>query len=224
MIANAYRTVQDEVHLKDFLFLVIDDVLVFLLAEMSRLKAEGNIIEELAVFVLLGIEEEAEVVEDVIEEVMDDYTAFDLPRQRVNELVVFLDLAEAIIGPEVLEVLVDLTVERVGKWLVTEAGQKGHPVMQVEGLLFIAEILVEGGDNLDERAHDVREERHACKHDEYAEYHFMATLRTQITVAHRRKRCDGEVTRRDHLVVAWRLFEGVCLDEVRVLLAEEARN
>ena len=57
--------------------------------------------------------------------------------------------------------------------------------MQVEGLFFIAEILVECGDNLDERTHDVREERHASKHDEYAEYHFMATLRTQITVTNR---------------------------------------
>ena len=111
MIANTNCTIQDEVHLKDFLFLVIDDILVFFLAEVSGLKAKGNIIEELAIFVLLWIEEEAEVVEDVIEEVMDDYTALDLPWQRVNELVVFLDLAEAIIGPEILEVLVDLAVE-----------------------------------------------------------------------------------------------------------------
>ena len=57
--------------------------------------------------------------------------------------------------------------------------------MQVEGLLFIAEVLVERGDNLNERTHDVREERHAGKHNEYAEYHFVATLRTQITVTHR---------------------------------------
>lgn len=78
---------------------------------MSWLEAEGDIVEELAVFVLLRIEEEAEVVEDVIEEVMDDYAALDLPRQCVDELVVFLDLAKAIIGPEVLEVLVDLAVE-----------------------------------------------------------------------------------------------------------------
>ena len=78
---------------------------------MSRLKAESNIVEELAIFVLLWIEEKAEVVEDIIEEVMDDYTALDLPRQRINELIVILDLAEAIIGPEILEVLVDLAVE-----------------------------------------------------------------------------------------------------------------
>ena len=78
---------------------------------MSWLEAEGDIVEELAVFVLLRIEEEAEVVEDVIEEVMDDYAALDLPRQCVDEFVVFLDLAKAIIGPEVLEVLVDLAVE-----------------------------------------------------------------------------------------------------------------
>ena len=113
VIADADCTIKDEVHLKDFFFLVIDDVLVFFLAEVPWLKAECNIIEELAVLVLLGIEEEAEVVEDVIEEVMDDYAAFDLPRQRINELVVFLDLAKAIIGPEVLEVLVDLAVKRV---------------------------------------------------------------------------------------------------------------
>ena len=78
---------------------------------MSWLESKGDIVEELAVFVLLRIEEEAEVVEDVIEEVMDDYAALDLPRQCVDELVVFLDLAKAIIGPEVLEVLVDLAVE-----------------------------------------------------------------------------------------------------------------
>ena len=111
MIANTNRAIQDEVHLKDFFFLVIDDILIFFLTEVSRLKAESNIIEELAIFVLLWIEEKAEVVEDIIEEVMDDYTALDLPRQRVNELIVLLDLAEAIIGPEVLEVLVDLAVE-----------------------------------------------------------------------------------------------------------------
>ena len=81
---------------------------------MSRLKAESNIVEELAIFVLLWIEEKAEVVENIIEEVMDDYTALDLPRQRINELIVLLDLAEAIIGPEILEVLVDLAVEWVG--------------------------------------------------------------------------------------------------------------
>ena len=114
MIANADCTIQDEVHLQDFFFFVIDDVLVFFLTEVPRLKAKCNIIQELAVLVLLRIEEEAEVVEDVIEQVMDDYAAFDLPRQRINELVVFLDLTQSIIGPEVLEVLVDLAVKRVG--------------------------------------------------------------------------------------------------------------
>ena len=110
VVTYAYKSIEDEVHLEDFLLLVIDDVLLLFLAEVARLESEGHIVEELAVLVRLRIEEEAEVVEDVIKQVMDDYAAFDLSRQRINELVVFLDLTQAIICPEVLEVLVDLAV------------------------------------------------------------------------------------------------------------------
>ena len=114
VITDANESIEDEVHLQDFLLLVIDDVLLLFLAEVTRFESKRHIVEELAVLIRLRVEEEAEVVEDVIEEVMDDYAAFDLPRQRINELVVFLDLTQAIIGPEVLEVLVDLAVKRVG--------------------------------------------------------------------------------------------------------------
>ena len=78
---------------------------------MTRLQTESHIVQELAVLVLLWVEEESEVVEYVIEQVVNNNTTLDLARKCINELIVFLDLAEPVVGPEVLEMLVDLAVE-----------------------------------------------------------------------------------------------------------------
>lgn len=174
VVSDSNGAIEDEVHLKNFLFLVIDHVLFFLLAEVAGFQAKGNIVQELAVLVCLRVEEEAEVVEDIVEEVVDDDTSLDLPRQSIDELIVLLHLAEPVVLPEVLEVLVDLPVQTVWQGLVTEPRQQSHPVVQIKRLLFIAQVLVEGGNNFDERAHDVREEGDACKHDEDAKDHLMA--------------------------------------------------
>ena len=64
--ADADCTIRYEVHLKYLVFLVIDDIFVLIFAELTWLKAKGNIIEELAVLVFLRIEKESEVVENVI--------------------------------------------------------------------------------------------------------------------------------------------------------------
>ena len=64
--------------------------------------------------------------------------------------------------------LVDLAIQAVRKWFVSETSQQGHPVMQIECLLLVAQVLVEGRNDLNERAHNVREERDTCQHDEYA--------------------------------------------------------
>ena len=64
--ADADCTIRYEVHLKHLVFLVIDDIFVLIFAELTWLKAKGNIIEELAVLVFLRIEKESEVVKNVI--------------------------------------------------------------------------------------------------------------------------------------------------------------
>jgi len=85
--ADTDGTLSDEVHLEHLVLLVIDDVLFFVVAVLAWLEAEGDIVQELAVLVLLRIEEEAEVVEHVVEEVVHDERAFDLAGQRCQELV-----------------------------------------------------------------------------------------------------------------------------------------
>ena len=92
VVADAHESVENEVHLEDFLLLVIDDVLLLFLAKVARLESEGHIVEELAVLVGLRVEEEAEVVEHIVEEVMDDDTSFDGTRQSIDKIIIFLDL------------------------------------------------------------------------------------------------------------------------------------
>ena len=169
--ADANCAVNNKVHLENLFFFVIDDVFIIFVAEMARLQPKGHIVQELAILVLLRVEKEAEVVENVVKEVMDDDASLNLTRQGINELIVFLDLAEPIVQPVVLEMLIDLAIEGVGQGLVAESRQQSHPVVQVEGLLLVAKVLVESRDDFDERAHDVGEEGNAAKHDEYAENH-----------------------------------------------------
>lgn len=224
VIADTHGALKDKVHLKDFFLFVVDDILLLLVAEVARLQSESHIVKELTVLVLLRVEEESEVVENVVEQVVNDDAALDLTGQGVDELVVFLHLTKTVVCPEVLEVLIDLSVERVRQGLVTEAGQQGHPVVQVKGLLLVAQVLVERRDDLDEATHDVGEEGHATKHDEDAEDHLWVRLGRQITVADRGQGGDREVAGCDHLVVAWRVFQMVLLDEVGLIwVVKEAR-
>ena len=184
VIANANEPIQDEVHLKDFLLLVIDDIFFLFFAEVTRFQAEGDIVEELAILVCLRVEEKAEVVKDVIEQIMHNNSPLDLPRQSIDKLIVLLDLAEPVILPKVLEVLIDLPIEAVGQRFVPEPRQQGHPIVQIESLLLVTQVLIEGRDDLDEGAHDVGEEGHARQHDKNAEDHFMAGFGRQIAVSH----------------------------------------
>lgn len=72
MVTNTNCSTEDEIHLKYFCLFVVDYTLLFFVNEFSRLQTKGNIVQELAVLVLLWIKEEAEVVEDVIEEIIDN--------------------------------------------------------------------------------------------------------------------------------------------------------
>ena len=51
----------------------------------------------------------------------------------------------------------------------------------------------------------------------------MARLWREITISDSRQRSDREVARCDHLVVAGRILQSVCGDEVRLLSVEETR-
>ena len=51
--------------------------------------------------------------------------------------------------------LVDLLVQGVWKGLIlSESCQECHPIVKVKGLLFIAQVLVECRDDINERVHD----------------------------------------------------------------------
>lgn len=80
MEPNANCSIEDEVHLKDFFLLVVDDLLVFLLWKVTRLQTESHIVQKFAVLVFLRVEEESEVVEYVVEQVVNNDTTLDLSR------------------------------------------------------------------------------------------------------------------------------------------------
>ena len=63
---------QDEIHLKHFFILVVDHVFSVFLTETAGLQAKGDVVQELAVSILLCVEEEPELVENVVEEVVHD--------------------------------------------------------------------------------------------------------------------------------------------------------
>ena len=95
--------------------------------------------------------------------------------------------------------------------------------MQVEGLLFIAKVLIESWNDFNEATHDKREEGHTSQHNEDAKDHLVARLWRQVTISDSRQRSDREVARCDHLVVAGRILQSVRGDEVRLLSVEETR-
>ena len=66
VISNTHGTIQDKVHLEHLFLFVIDHILFLFVTEVAGLKSESHIVEELAFLVLLGVEEESEVVEDVV--------------------------------------------------------------------------------------------------------------------------------------------------------------
>ena len=80
VVSNTNLSLCDEIHLQYFLFLIIDYVLILFLTEVPWFQTKGYVIEELALLIFLRVEEEAEVVEHIVEEVMDDYTSFDRTR------------------------------------------------------------------------------------------------------------------------------------------------
>jgi hypothetical protein len=80
VVADSYRAADDKVHFKHFVLFIVNHVLVLLFVKMARLEAIGDVVEEFAVFVLLGVKEKSEVVEHVVEKVVNDNTSLDTSR------------------------------------------------------------------------------------------------------------------------------------------------
>jgi hypothetical protein len=100
---------------------------------------------------------------------MYDYAALDRSRQRINKLIVFLDLIQAIISPIVLKVLVNLPVQGIRQgFIFPEPGQEGHPIVQLKCFLFDPQVPIECRNDLDEARHHKREKRHTSQHNHYA--------------------------------------------------------
>lgn len=66
MIPYADCARDDEIHFEYFFFFIINDIFVVFFAKVARFEAKSDIIKEFAVFVLLRVEEKAEIVENVI--------------------------------------------------------------------------------------------------------------------------------------------------------------
>lgn len=111
MVADADRTRRDEVHLEHFLLLIVDDVFIFILSKITGHQSKRNIVKEFTVLIPLGVEKYAKVIKDIVEEVVHDDAAFDATRQRIDEVIILVDLIQAVVVPKVLEVLVDLSIQ-----------------------------------------------------------------------------------------------------------------
>jgi len=66
MVTHTDCTRDDEVHFKYLFFFVENHIFFFFFTEMAGFEAKSNIVKEFAIFVLLGVEEKAEIVENVI--------------------------------------------------------------------------------------------------------------------------------------------------------------
>ena len=91
--------------------------------KMARFEPKGNVMEKLAIFVFLRVEEKSEIVNYVIEQVVHDNTSLDCSWQRIQELIIFLYLRKSVVRPVVLEVVVNLPIQVVREGsIVTETG------------------------------------------------------------------------------------------------------
>ena len=77
VIANADGSADNEVHFDDFFFFVVNQKAIFLFHKLAGFQTKGHIIQKLCVLVLLRVEEKAEVVENVVEEVVHNDAPFD---------------------------------------------------------------------------------------------------------------------------------------------------
>ena len=118
--AHPDGTLSDEVHLEDFVLLIVDNVLLIVVTVGPWNQSKGHIVQELTVLVFLGVEEKPEVVEDVIEKEVNDNGALDLAWQSSEEFVALSNIAKSIVLPVVSVMRVDLPVDITWNGLIAE--------------------------------------------------------------------------------------------------------
>jgi hypothetical protein len=96
---------------------------------------------------------------------------------------------------------INLSVEGVRQGSVlTEASDKSHPIMQLEGLSLYT-TLVERSNNFYEAAHNEREEGHSSQHNHYHTELLVLRNWVKVTVTDCRKSSNGEVATSNKLVI-----------------------
>lgn len=97
--------------------------------------------------------------------------------------------------------------------------------MQVKGLLFVAQVLIESRNDLNERTHDVRKEGNTCQHNENAEDHLDVGLRRQVSITNCWQCRDREIAGRDHPVGSRCVLQLESINEILLVIfvSEKAR-
>lgn len=171
IVPDANISLDDEVHVRNLIFFVNYEVVRIGLIEFLGLETEANVVQELGLNVLIGVEEVTELKDYVIKQIVDKYMSLYLPGTLVEVLIVFVHSEEAVLCPVVGEVVVYLADELLVERSVRKSGEQGHPVVELGALVLIAHSLVVILDDFDERAHDLRKEHDTEENEDDSHEH-----------------------------------------------------
>ena len=123
IVTDANVSLDDEVHVRYLIFFVNYQVVTIGLIEFLGLEAKANVVQELGLNVLVGVEEVAELEDYIVKQVVDKYMSLYLPWTLVEVLIVFVHAEEAVLCPVVGEVIVNLADELLVQRSVRESGE-----------------------------------------------------------------------------------------------------
>ena len=81
----------DKVHVRNFIFLIDNQINRFLLVEFLGLETEADVIEELGVTVLIRVKEETVLKDDVIEKVLGQNVVLYAARTLIQIFIILID-------------------------------------------------------------------------------------------------------------------------------------
>ena len=123
IVTDANVSLDDEVHVRYLIFFVNYQVVTIGLIEFLGLEAKANVVQELGLNVLIGVEEVTELEDYIVKKVVDKYMSLYLPGTLVEVLIVFVHAEEAVLCPVVGEVIVNLADELLVQRSVRESGE-----------------------------------------------------------------------------------------------------
>lgn len=88
IVPNTYTALLDKVHVRDFVFLVENEVHRFLFVEFLWSKSKADVIKELGVAGFIRVEEGTMLINDVVEKVLNYYVLLDLARALIQIFVI----------------------------------------------------------------------------------------------------------------------------------------